>query len=72
MADKVTKPLKQGKVKGNEKKLAVEIPGVSGTTAEIVGPVAGFVMLALVAIWMLVALLRNVAGLGQKARTPES
>lgn len=35
--------------------------GVSFTTGEIVGPMAGFIVLALVAIWMLVALLRNVS-----------
>jgi hypothetical protein len=35
--------------------------GVSFTTVEIVGPMAGFIVLALVAIWMLVALLRNVS-----------
>lgn len=35
--------------------------GVTFTTAEIVGPMAGFIVLALVAIWMLVALLRNVS-----------
>lgn len=35
--------------------------GVSFTTAEIVGPMAGFIILALVAIWMLAALLRNIS-----------
>jgi len=35
--------------------------GVSFTTGEIVGPIAGFMVLALVAVWMLVALLRNIS-----------
>ena len=37
--------------------------GISFTTDEIVGPMAGFVILALIAVWMLVALLRNIASL---------
>lgn len=35
--------------------------GVTLSTGEVVGPVAGFVILGLIAIWLLVALLRNIA-----------
>jgi hypothetical protein len=34
--------------------------GVTFTTAEIVGPIGGFVVIALIAIWFLVALLRTI------------
>jgi hypothetical protein len=43
------------------------LAGVSFTTAEIVGPLTGFIVLALVAIWILTALLRNVYGLEPRA-----
>jgi hypothetical protein len=45
------------------------LAGVSFTTAEIVGPVTGFIVLALVAIWILTALLRNVSGPDPRAET---
>jgi hypothetical protein len=35
--------------------------GVSFTTGEIVGPIAGFAILALLAIWVIVILLRNIS-----------
>jgi hypothetical protein len=35
--------------------------GVSFPPAQIVGPIAGFVVLALVAIWFIVAILRNIS-----------
>ncbi|CAN5738436.1 hypothetical protein BH10CHL1_BH10CHL1_19900 [soil metagenome] len=35
--------------------------GISFTTGQMIGPIAGFVVLALVAVWMLVGLLRHVA-----------
>jgi hypothetical protein len=35
--------------------------GVSFTTGEIVGPIAGFAILALLAVWVIVILLRNIS-----------
>ena len=37
------------------------VAGVSFTTGAIVGPIGGFVVLALVAVWMLVILLRHIS-----------
>lgn len=37
------------------------LAGVSFTTGEIVGPMAGFVVLATVAIWVMVTILRNIS-----------
>ncbi|HMM41245.1 MAG TPA: hypothetical protein PKA95_05035, partial [Thermomicrobiales bacterium] len=39
--------------------------GYEFTTAEIVGPVAGFTVLAVLAIWFLTATLRNIGDTGQ-------
>lgn len=36
--------------------------GVPFTTGEVVGPMAGFLILAAVALWVLVAILRNISG----------
>lgn len=41
--------------------------GYDFTTAEIVGPIAGFTVLALIAIWFLTATLRNIGDTGQSA-----
>jgi hypothetical protein len=35
--------------------------GVSFTPGEVVGPMAGFASLGLIALWLLIALLRNIA-----------
>jgi hypothetical protein len=35
--------------------------GVTFTLGEIIGPIAGFAVLALAAIWIIVALLRNIS-----------
>ncbi|MBW7885446.1 MAG: hypothetical protein H3C34_23015 [Caldilineaceae bacterium] len=43
--------------------------GVSFPPAQIVGPIAGFAVLGLLAIWILVALLRNIADSAQQKRS---
>ncbi len=44
--------------------LAALAAGVPFTPGEMIGPVSGFVVLGLVAAWLLTAILRQVASIG--------